>query len=93
MKAKADLFGTPNNEQLKYTKCANPDLGVNHAIDGMTIVNCVFKFRNATHVDTVKEYKVWPDNLVQQQGQDNRKVKANSKMLNIANRNEIHLIS
>ena len=42
------------------------DLGVNDAVDGMTILNCGFKLQNATYVDTVKEYEVWLDNLVQQ---------------------------
>ena len=39
---------------------------MNDAIDGMTIFNYGFKFQNSTHVDTVKQSKVWPDNLVQQ---------------------------
>ena len=39
---------------------------MNDAIDGMTIFNCGFKFQNASHVDTVKQYEVWLDNLVQQ---------------------------
>ena len=25
-----------------------------------------FKFQNAVHVDFVKQYELWPDNLVQQ---------------------------
>ena len=70
MKSRADLFGIPNNEQLN-TECTNPDLAVNDAIDGMTIFNCGFKFQNATHADTVKQYEVWLNNLVQQQGQAN----------------------
>ena len=44
----------------------NPDLSMNYVIDGMTIFNCGFKFQNATHADTVKQYEVWLDNLVQQ---------------------------
>ena len=39
---------------------------MNDAIDGMTNFNCGFKFQNATHVDTVKQYEVWPENLIQQ---------------------------
>ena len=39
---------------------------MNDAIDGVTIFNCGFKFQNATYADTVKQYEVWPDNLVQQ---------------------------
>ena len=63
MKSRADLFEIPNNEYLN-TECINSDLAVNNAIDGTTIFNCGFKFQNATHVDTVKEYEVWPDYLV-----------------------------
>ena len=37
-----------------------------NAIDGMKIFNRGFKFHNATHADTVKEYEVWLDNVVQQ---------------------------
>ena len=33
-----------------------------NAIDGITNFNCGFKFQNA---DTVKQYEVWSDNLVQ----------------------------
>ena len=40
------------------TECTNPDLVVNDAIDGMSIFNCEFKFQNATHVDTVKQYEI-----------------------------------
>ena len=29
----------------------------------MTIFNYGFKFQNATHADTIKQYEVWPDNL------------------------------
>ena len=32
----------------------------------MTNFNFGFKFQNATHVDTVKQYEGWPDSLVQQ---------------------------
>ena len=39
---------------------------MNGAIDGMTIFICGFKFQNATHADTVKQYEAWLDNLVQQ---------------------------
>ena len=39
---------------------------MNDAIDGMTIFNYGFEFQNATHVDIVKQYEVWLDNLVQQ---------------------------
>ena len=56
-KSRADLFGIPNNKELK-TECTNPDLAKNNAIDGMTIFNCGLKFQNVTHVDTVKQYEV-----------------------------------
>ena len=69
-KSRADLFESPINEQLK-TEGINPNLVTSDAIDGMTIFNCVFKFQNSTHADTVKQYEVWPENLVQQQGQAN----------------------
>ena len=39
-------------------ECTNPGIAMNNAINGMTIFICVFKCQNATHVDTVKEYKV-----------------------------------
>ena len=39
---------------------------MNDTIYGMTNFNCEFKFQNATHVDTVKQYEVWPENLIQQ---------------------------
>ena len=39
---------------------------MNDAIDGMKIFNCGFKFQNTSHADTVKQYEVWLDNLVQQ---------------------------
>ena len=39
---------------------------MNDATDGMTIFNCGFKCQNATHADSVKEYEVWLNNLVQQ---------------------------
>ena len=39
---------------------------MNNTIDGMTFFNCEFKFQNVTYVNTVKQYEVWPDNLVQQ---------------------------
>ena len=65
-KSRADLFRNPNKEQLN-TECTNPDLAMNDAIDGMTIFNCGYKFHNALHLDSVKQYEVWPDNLVQQQ--------------------------
>ena len=41
---------------------------MNDAIYVMIILIVSFKFQNATHVDTVKQYayEVWPDNLVQQ---------------------------
>ena len=61
-KSRADLFENPVNEQLK-TESTNPNLVTNDAIDGMT--------ENATRADTVKQYEVWLDNLVQQQGQAN----------------------
>ena len=48
------------------TECTNPDLSMKDAIDGVTISNCGFKFQNAIHTDIVKQYEVWPDNLVQQ---------------------------
>ena len=41
----------------------NPDLAMNDVIDG---INCRFKFQNAVHVDTVKQYELWLDDLVQQ---------------------------
>ena len=59
-----------NNTQLNV-ECTNRDLSPNDAIDGMKIFNCGFKFQNSTHADAVQEYEVWPDNLVQQQGQAN----------------------
>ena len=31
----------------------------NDAIDGMTIFNGEFKFQNATHADTVKQYELY----------------------------------
>ena len=39
---------------------------MNNTIDGMIVFNCGFKFQNATLVDTVKDYEVWPDIVVQQ---------------------------
>ena len=32
----------------------------------MNIFHYGFEFQNATNVDTVKQYEVWPDDLVQQ---------------------------
>ena len=32
------------------------------ACEGMTIFNCGFKFENDTHLDTVKQCEVCPDN-------------------------------
>ena len=55
MKSRTDLFGISNNEQLS-TECTNRDLSTNDTTDGMTIFNCVFKFQNATHADTVKQF-------------------------------------
>ena len=48
---------------------AQSHLAINNAIDG--IFNCKFKFHNAIHADTVKQYEIWLDNLVQQWGQVN----------------------
>ena len=42
------------------------DLAMNDTVDGMNIFNCGFEFQNATCVDTVKQYEVWSNNLVQQ---------------------------
>ena len=44
----------------------NPDLAMNDVIDGITIFNCRFKFQNAIHVDTIKQYELWLGDLVQQ---------------------------
>ena len=44
----------------------NPDLSMNNAIDGITNFNCGFEFQNVTCADTVKQYEVWLNNLVQQ---------------------------
>ena len=41
------------------------DLTANDTIDGMNIYNCGFEFQNATHVENVKQYKVWLHDLVQ----------------------------
>ena len=45
-----------NSYKLNY--CTNPDLAKNIAIDGITIFIYGFKFQNATHVDTIKQYEV-----------------------------------
>ena len=49
-----------------YTESTISDPATSYAIDGMTIFNCGFNFQNATHPDSVKQYEVWLDNLVQQ---------------------------
>ena len=36
----------------------------NDTVDGIKIFNCGFKFQNSTHVDIVKQYEVWLDDLV-----------------------------
>ena len=38
------------------------DLKMNDTVDG---INCGFKFQNATCAGSVKQYKVWPNDLDQ----------------------------
>ena len=71
------------------------DLATNDTVDCMNFFNCGFEFQNAIHADTVKQYDIWSDDLVRQPIflQNNRKVKANNKMLAGASLHKIHLVS
>ena len=65
MKSWADLFWILNNKYL-LTEYTDPELTMNDAIDGMKILIAGLISRNAMHVDIVKQYEVWLDNLIQQ---------------------------
>ena len=63
-KSRAALFGTSDNKYIAK-QCTSLDLRMNNAVDDMNIFNCGFEFY-IIRSDTVKQYEVWPDNLVQQ---------------------------
>ena len=41
------------------------DFATYNAVNGVNIFNCEFELKNATHVDSIKQYEVWLDILVQ----------------------------
>ena len=76
------------------TECTNPDLSIiKDAIDGVTVSNCGFNFK-MPHTQTLSSNMRYGQTIlfgcrdmpILLQNNNNRKIKANSKMSSIANR-------